>query len=77
MQRMVRQGRHGMFCAGNKKWRGQKLQSLKYWLGMTSGINHDLVNLDRLIPSNLTNVPGCERKGSRYGDSIIPLSQRA
>ena len=77
MQRMVRQGRHGMFCARNKKWRGQKLQSLKYWLGMTSGINHDLLNLDRLIPSNLTDVPACDRKGSRYGDSMIPLSQRA
>lgn len=77
MQRMIRSGHGGMFCARNRVWRAQRLNHLNMWLGMASGINHDLVNPSRLLPFNLTaDTTNVDRKGGEYGDSMIPLRHR-
>lgn len=67
MQRLTRRGRCGMFCSRHKQWRSrQELRHLRMWLGVPSGINHDLVNGSRLLPSNITEGTDGLRKGRVY-----------
>lgn len=77
MQRMVKKQRAGMFCARQKHWRSYGLVPVKAWLGMLSGINHDLENVAGVLPASFINDEVLEtpRKGSRYGNSMIPVRQ--
>ena len=76
MQRMVRKGKRGMFCARHKDWRARGLKSMKPWLGFLSGFNYDIVNLDCMVPSNFAIDTSVPSKGESYGNSMIPSSQR-
>ena len=76
MQRIVRDGVHGMVCARQTHWCAKDMQGLKHWLGHASGINTDIVHASCVLPSNLSAPPDTPFKGNEYGQSMIPLKHR-
>ena len=78
MQRLVRDGAAGMVCGRNRSWHARRMPGLRPWIGLPSGINDDLVDPRRLLPCNFTDgAEAAGRKGSLYGESMIPMRHRA